>query len=432
MTSPTSHAYAGDPPRPSIFPASLLQLRALRAFLAVVAHGTTTAASAAIHVSQPSVTRAVNQLEAHFEHALFIRTTRGMVPTPQGAQLAARVRVLLDQLGAGAREAVAADFDKAAKPHGPERFAQRVTPSQLRALVTVALYGSESQAALRLGVSQPAVNLALQSLETLLGVRLYYKLTSGTRLTPAGEALLLRVKQSVAEIRGIESDVSAWHGNTQGQIVVGILPLSVPIFLPLAVEELARQQPKVSVQIVDGTYENLIAQLLSADVGVVAGALRSGSPAQEVQQQHLFDDDLVIVARRGHPCLSLPRPTLQDLLGWPWVTPLPGTPADRALTALFGQYQLPSPSHHLCASSPTMTLAFVLQSGCLAIASRGQVLMDDHGGHVQVVPLPLPASTRPIGLALRSSSQPSPELQAFLDACQSAVRSLSGRLRPDR
>jgi DNA-binding transcriptional LysR family regulator len=393
----------------------------MRALLAVAKHGSTARAAEAIHISQPAVTRSIHELEKSCGLTLFDRATRGMVPTSIGARMVGRAETVFLHLAYGASEAIAATPSALRQPASVERFPSAVSASSLRSLLAIVTAGSESTAAALLGVSQPAVHTALQSLEQLLGVRLFYKITAGTRLTPAGEALLRRVKLVLAEIRAMEGDIAAWSGHIRGRIVVGVLPLSVSIFLPRSVEALSHSHPNIEVQIVDGTYESLVRQLLSADVDAIAGALRSDGECADVRQMRLFDDDLVVVARAGHPCLKRKACDLKDLLQWDWVTPLPSTPADRALEQVFRSQRLEPPRKGLRASSPAMTLAFVMQTGRLALASRGQALLENYGGQLRIVPLALPSTLRRIGIATRAMGEPSRDLQLFLDACQAAV-----------
>lgn len=406
-------------------PTLIGHLRAMRAMLAVVQHGSTMRAAESMHLSQPAVARSVLQLEQACGAALFMRGARGMMPTTPGSQLATRIEAMLQHLASGAAEAQAAATLAARRSPLPQRFAEIVPASQLRALMAIADCGSEAQAAQALGLSQPAVHAALQGLETSLGLQLFYKLTFGTRLTPAGEALLRRVKLALAEVRGMDSDISAWRGEMRGRVVVGVLPLSVSIFLPRAVAMLAASHPDIEVSIVDGTYESLMQQLLSAEIDAIAGALRADAPGDEVRQRHLFDDDLVVIAPAGHPGLRQQPLALADLLQWPWVAPLPGTPADRAMVQLFRSQGLAPPQGSLRASSPTMTLAFVLQTGRLALASRGQALQDDHGGQLAILPIALPATRRRIGLATRALSTPSQDLELFVQACAQAANGLA-------
>ncbi|MEN2433729.1 MULTISPECIES: LysR family transcriptional regulator [Comamonas] len=408
----------------SHFPDLASQLRSLRAALTVVRQGSTIRAAQAMHLSQPAVARSVLQLEEACRLPLFIRGARGMMPTALGNQMAARIETMLQHLGSGAAEAQAASALTARRSSLPHRFAEVVPPGHLRALLAIAHCGSESQAAQKIGVTQPSIHAALQGLEASLGLQLFYKLTFGTRLTPSGEALLRRVKLALAEIRDMESDISAWHGQIKGRVVVGVLPLSVGIFLPAAVDRLSSSHPDIEISIVDGTYESLMQGLMSADIDVIAGALRAQVPEDEVQQLELFDDDLVVVAPSDHDSLQREHLTLEDLLQWQWVTPLPNTPADSAMVRLFRSHGLEPPRSNLRASSPTMTLAFVLQTGRLALASRGQAMRDNHGGLLSILPVELPSTRRGIGLAIRAQGTASQNLDLFIRACHQTMADL--------
>ena len=93
---------------PSRFPELAGHLRAMRAMLGVVRHGSTTRAAQAMHLSQPAVARSVLQLEEACGMPLFMRGARGMMPTPLGSQLAARIEAMLQHLGSGAADLLTA------------------------------------------------------------------------------------------------------------------------------------------------------------------------------------------------------------------------------------------------------------------------------------------------------------------------------------
>lgn len=75
-----------------------LGLRQITYLLAVAEAGSTAAAARAVNVSQPSVSQAVAQVEAHFGQPLFLRLPgQGMRPTPFGRQKLAAFESLLAQ-----------------------------------------------------------------------------------------------------------------------------------------------------------------------------------------------------------------------------------------------------------------------------------------------------------------------------------------------
>jgi len=407
---------------PQAWPRVFERLRAVRSVLAVARCGSAVKAGEAIHLSQPAVTRAVLDVERTLGVALFDRIAGGMVATAPGRQVVRRASVMFEQLAAGALDARAAAFETVEVRHG-ERFAAIVSAAGLKALLAVARSGSEAGAGLALGLSQSAVHRALRELERQVGTVLVHASPRGTRLSHAGEALLRRAKLTLSEALALESDLAAWRGELRGQITIGVLPLSVAIFLPRAVDTLLRCHPAVNVRIVDGTYESLVQMLLVAEVDLILGALRSGPGSAELRQEVLFDDELAVVARAGHPCLARTGLGLAELLQWPWVVPLPGSPAAAAVQRVFSMAGLPAPAGSLQASSPMLTREIVLQTGRLAIASRRQVceLEADDGARLCVVPVALPGTRRPIGMILRAISAPAPDLAALLDALRAAV-----------
>lgn len=75
----------------------MLSLRAIRYALAAADHRSVTAAAQALNVSQPSVSAAIAQIEAHYGEPLFVRRQgQGVSLTPFGRLFVARSRPLLE------------------------------------------------------------------------------------------------------------------------------------------------------------------------------------------------------------------------------------------------------------------------------------------------------------------------------------------------
>jgi DNA-binding transcriptional LysR family regulator len=82
-----------------------VELRHLRALVAVVDEGTFTAAAAALHTSQASVSRTITSLERALDARVLRRTTRQVALTPVGAEVLQHARQVLDGLAALRRAA---------------------------------------------------------------------------------------------------------------------------------------------------------------------------------------------------------------------------------------------------------------------------------------------------------------------------------------
>lgn len=104
-----------------------LELNLLPVFDALVAERSVTLAAERLHVSQPAISRALGKLRAHFGDPLFLRTAKGMEPTPRALEIAEGVTRALQEL----REATA---PRASLSHGTAARTMRISMSDYESL----------------------------------------------------------------------------------------------------------------------------------------------------------------------------------------------------------------------------------------------------------------------------------------------------------
>lgn len=75
-----------------------IDLNLLVVFDALVAEGHATRAAERIGLTQPAVSHALNRLRALFGDPLFVRSPRGMIPTPLAQDIGPSVRAILEQV----------------------------------------------------------------------------------------------------------------------------------------------------------------------------------------------------------------------------------------------------------------------------------------------------------------------------------------------
>ena len=97
--------------------ANRLRHRHLVLLANIAKHGTLTRVAAATGVSQPAATKALAELEDIFGAPLFLRTGRGMQPTPLGELALVRARRMQGDLDLWAREVEALHDGRAAHLH---------------------------------------------------------------------------------------------------------------------------------------------------------------------------------------------------------------------------------------------------------------------------------------------------------------------------
>jgi DNA-binding transcriptional LysR family regulator len=83
-----------------------LELQQLRQVIALAEHGSFVRAAAALHISQPALSRSIQNLEQHFGSDLFLRSSGGVVPTDLGRLYIERARDVLRMADELDRDAV--------------------------------------------------------------------------------------------------------------------------------------------------------------------------------------------------------------------------------------------------------------------------------------------------------------------------------------
>lgn len=406
-------------------------LKKLRAITAVTALGSSAEAARRLHLSPSAVVRAVQQVEETLGITLFERTPRGLADSAPARTLAARAGRALDLLAAagppmpGSPFAALLGLQPVPMGWTGSRLATNVGHRHLQALTAMAEDGAERQAAAALGISQSALHQTLAQLEHLAGGALFDRTRGGLRLNARGETLWRATRWALDELRQAEEELASSPGGTvRGSVTVGTLPFSTGLFLPEAVERTLAQHPDVHVTVIDGVYDALTAALRDARIDLLVGALRAGPRWPELQQEVLFDDQLAIVVRAGHPLQQRPGLRLADLQPLDWVLPMAGTPADAAFEQAFHAEQLPVPAAGLRVNSALMMEALVTGGDRLAMMSSRQVARQAGAGLLAVLPVPLQHAPRRIGLTTRRDWLPAPAAASLVAAMRAACAGL--------
>jgi DNA-binding transcriptional LysR family regulator len=170
---------------------------------------------------------------------------------------------------------------------------------QLAAFCAVVEKRSFSQAAEKLGVTQPAVSLQVRALEERLGETLLDR--SGRRVEPteAGLRLYRNAQRMLALEQQLYEEVSADDGDLQGTLEIGASTGPGAHLVPLLLCEFQREHPDlhVSLAIWDTQTVSDKVALRELELGVV-GALRR---SRALEFEPLVRDEIVLAVPPGHP-----------------------------------------------------------------------------------------------------------------------------------
>lgn len=304
----------------------LLNLAHLRAFRLVADTGSATRAAAALYRAQSAVTRSVQELETALGEPLFERKPSGMLPTAVGRVVLDRCARIFGELEELAHWCAARQTRRRALGEGTLP-AYLLNTRRLQLFVALARHRHMPSTAGAFGISQPAVSSAMRVLESGSGVTLFHRSPRGVQLTAEGETFLLHVRRALNELRHVPDDIAALHGSIQGSVTVGALPLGRTLILPAAIARMSAQHPGVRVVTDESAYELLVAGLRAGDVDFVLGALRENDAASGLTNERLMAEDMVVLARRGHPLAQQNALNVSDLRNAQWILSRVHSPA---------------------------------------------------------------------------------------------------------
>jgi DNA-binding transcriptional LysR family regulator len=174
-----------------------------------------------------------------------------------------------------------------------------VDTRQLAAFCAIVERKSFSEAAERLGVTQPAVSQQIRSLEDRLGQKLLDR--SGRRVEPteAGRRLYRGAQRLLAQERQLLEDLAGEaEGPLRGQLALGASTGPGGTVVPVLLCEFAEANPEVTVDLSISDTQTIVDRVArrELELGVVGATPRNRSVAYEP----FFRDDVVLVCPSEH------------------------------------------------------------------------------------------------------------------------------------
>ena len=264
-----------------------------------------------------------------------------------------------------------------------------------------------ARAAERLALSQPATSHALARLRRIVGDPLFERAPDGVRPTVRAEAMWPAVDAALAHARMAMS--GAFDPTRLGRrLVLGMTANVAFTLLPGLIRRMQAAAPDLDLAVRPIDRMTAAEQLARGRVDAVAGFWEGELPAG-LERRPLYRDELVFVARPGHPIwtdLGDAVPTTA-LASWPHVLVTPAGdlvgPVDRMLAA----HEL-ARRIALAVADARFALDAVAASDFVAVLARGAA--DRSGGAVRSMQLADPLAPVAIDLIAPTSASPLSDL----------------------
>ena len=176
-------------------------------------------------------------------------------------------------------------------------------------VIAVNTCGGISQAAEKLGISQPTFSKYLKKIESELGIELFDRSTLPIRLTCAGECFVNAGKKLLDVDRQLQKQLEEIKSQDSAVIKVGISPSRSPYTMPSVIELYRRKNGNARVVIEERTTAELCRRLGEGELDLVVSILDKDT--ENFDRIDLFDESILLAAPSSY---SENRTSAEDLL----------------------------------------------------------------------------------------------------------------------
>jgi DNA-binding transcriptional LysR family regulator len=184
----------------------------------------------------------------------------------------------------------------------------------LKAFDAMMIERQVTQAAARIGLTQPAMSNALARLRHLFDDQLFVRTPGGMCPTPRAQQLAISIQRALRDIQEAIANAHSFDPSTADrQFSIGMTDFSA-VGLALAFADHAQKLAKnvrIHVRYVDRTQA--LRLLGSETVDVVMGVYLNAQP--DFDTQYLFTETTTFLMRKGHPASA--KFSLPDILAYP-------------------------------------------------------------------------------------------------------------------
>lgn len=286
-----------------------------------------------------------------------------------------------------------------------------------RYVITIARLGSIRQAAEILAISPSALNRQILSFEHELGARLFDRVSSGVRLSAAGELYLKLFKDHLSAMEDVARRVDDLSGLRRGDIRIGAGPELQSTFMAQQVALYQAQYPLLNFTIMPVGFNDMAKHLLDReiDAGMAIGA-ELGLGISEMFSEDVSVSGILMAGQSRRKML-----TFSDLAQAPLIVPTRQSGLRNLIDAAFlGRKIHP----HYVLEYDGAVEARLMQTHQAIWLTAGLNSDDERIHDMGLVRLPVALNTLPLAqfrIITLTGTQPSIALAGFLGQIQQTI-----------
>lgn len=174
-----------------------------------------------------------------------------------------------------------------------------MTLTELKYLLKLAELKHFGNAAQACHVTQPTLSIAINRLESTLGVSIFERNKNTVLLTEVGRLIVAQAQKTLAEAAQIQEIARASQSQLNHPLKIGAIYTVAPYLFPLLIPALKTTAPEMPLQIHEDYTARLKVKLLNGEIDAALVALPFAG--QNLVSQVLYQEPFWLLLRKDHP-----------------------------------------------------------------------------------------------------------------------------------
>lgn len=189
----------------------------------------------------------------------------------------------------------------------------------LRMVVALDAGGSIMRAARIIGVAPPSLSRSLSQLEIRLGGRLFDRSPRGLIPTDLGRTILAGAAEILARVEDLSANLAELRGHQRQDLTVVAGPLVGESLVLRAAARMISHDPTIRLRLVWANWAAVPRAVHDREAGIGLADLRGLKDDPTLTIERLRPQHGIFVVRPGHPLTRMSRPTLPEILAYPFI-----------------------------------------------------------------------------------------------------------------
>jgi DNA-binding transcriptional LysR family regulator len=303
-----------------------------------------------------------------------------------------------------------------------------ITLRQLQVFAAASRARSFSEAADKLGISQPSLSGTINKIEKQLGLRLFDRTTRSLLLTADGRDLAAVADDLVRDFETALGGIAARAAGQRGRVSIAVLPSIAATILPAVLSAVAKAFPEVDITIHDVLQDRAVALVRN---GVVDFAITTQAASfAELDYDEIGSDPFFLVCPRHHPLARLRDLTWREIAGHPFVALSSTTSVRRFADVALGQAEVVIRPRYEVEQIPSAVALVAAGLGVTALPALTLSMFNNKG--VVMRPIGEPIVQRRIGILVLKQRSLSVPARFVLERVRDSFRARAKSELPKR